>query len=163
MIRIISLLIILIFINLSIFNLSSMVHPVVVMADQRAGKLQAAAIRVGIEKPGTSLIKSILMSSQQTAISGETILALMWTESSLKSQAVSSKNYQGLMQIPWKIPFQNAHVLIGAEILKEKLALTKGDIRSAITLYKGWPVGSERGKHEADKVLILAKKLKEVI
>ena len=162
MIRVILLLMLLFFINLSTFNLSNIIHPVVVI-DSRVAHLQAAAERVGMGKLGTPLIKSILMSSQQTAISGETILALMWTESRLRSQAVSSKNYQGLMQIPWKIPFQNAHILIGAEILKEKLALTKGDIRSAITLYKGWPVGSDRGKHEADKVLMLAKKLKEVI
>lgn len=86
----------------------------------------------------------------------------MHSESSFNVQAVSSKSYQGLMQIPWKIPYPDVNVLIGAKIFNDKLKQANGDYRKALVLYKGWAINHPEGNRQADKVIRLARKLKEI-
>jgi len=111
--------------------------------------------------PGEEVVKAILLASQQTGLSQNLLMALMFTESSFQRQAVSSKKYQGLMQIPWKIHWEDANTLTGARILLEKLSIAKGNVRDALVLYKGWRLNDKKGEYEADKVLTLSRKLKE--
>jgi hypothetical protein len=70
------------------------------------------------------------------------------------------------MQIPQsKNPIhrdEDVNTLIGAKIFMEKLKITDGDHRKAIIIYKGWKLNDPEGKRQADKVIALARKLKEV-
>jgi hypothetical protein len=43
----------------------------------------------------------------------------------------------------------------------EKLAIAKGDLPEAIRLYKGYTKNDRRGKQQVEKVINLARKLKE--
>ena len=142
-----------------------MIHPIMAQ-EKMQNKLQEAAIKVGIGDPGEKILNAISLSSKQTGLSQELLLSLMHTESSMNSQAVSSKHYQGLMQIPKSDLLmhkeEDVNTLIGARILLEKLALTKGSLKEAIVLYKGWKITDSEGKRQADKVLALMKKLREV-
>lgn len=90
----------------------------------------------------------------------------MYSESSFNPKAISSKQYQGLMQIPKSNLLlhkeEDVNTLIGAKILIEKLAITKGDMKTALILYKGWELTDPKGKQQAEKVLSLARRLREV-
>lgn len=105
---------------------------------------------------------SIDLASQQSGISQNFLIALMYTESSGNPKAVSNLNYKGLMQIPWPVYYTDANMLIGAHIFNEKMKIANRNIEKAILLYKGYSVGSERGLQQARKVLRLCEKLSEV-
>lgn len=53
------------------------------------------------------------------------IASLIYTESSFDPEAVSPKNYHGLAQIPYRIPYIEANILIGIKILKEKIQIAE--------------------------------------
>jgi len=84
------------------------------------------------------IARSIKLASRETGIPELLIFSLMKTESSFRRNAVSKKNYKGLMQTP-KATFDYAEVdvLYGAMILKEKLRLANNDLKLALALYKG--------------------------
>lgn len=151
----------LIVVMIQTLNLASLVHPVAVLT-KLPNPLQEAAIRAGIGDPGEKILNAVSVASKQTKLSEPLLLSLMHSESSFNTKAVSSKNYQGLMQIPQKVPWEDVNVLIGARILLEKLTVTRGNVRNAIVLYKGWPPGSAEGNRQASKVIDLANKLKEM-
>ena len=67
------------------------------------------------------------------------------------------------MQIPFAVYYADANMLIGAHIFNEKMVQAKGDVVKALCLYKGYPLGSERGIQQARKVLALYHRLKEVV
>jgi Transglycosylase SLT domain. len=142
-------------------NLSSLVHPVQSLSTS-INPLQEAAIREGLGDPGEKILNAVSVASKQTKLSEPLLLSLMHSESSFDTRAVSSKNYQGLMQIPQKVPWVDVNVLIGARILLEKLTATRGNVRAAIVLYKGWPLSSAEGNRQASKVIDLANKLREI-
>ena len=150
--------------NITMFN---QVYPIMCQQTLK-NHLQQAAIKSGLGDPGKEVINAAVVASKQTGLSGEFILALMYTESSFKKKAVSSKNYQGLMQIPQKIHYPDANCLIGSRIFLEKLEMANGDKRKAIGLYKGygsyiekkWTVSKE-GYMKADHVLRIAHKIKK--
>ena len=104
---------------------------------------------------------SIDMVSKKTKIPQEFIIALMYTESTGNKNAVSCKGYKGLMQIPHNVFYEDANLLIGARIFQEKMKLSNGNMEEAICRYKGYPIGSERGKQQAQKVLSLYYRLKK--
>jgi hypothetical protein len=141
-------------------NISSMVYPAALQT-KSTNSLQMAAIKAGIGDPGEQILNAVQVASVQTGLSKPLLLSLMWTESTFKKNAISAASYQGLMQIPFKIHYPDVNTLIGARILIEKLRITGGDYRKAIILYKGWPLNHPEGKRQADKVLNLARKLKE--
>ena len=142
-------------------QLSTLVHPIAAI-EHRPNPLQEAAIKMGLGDPGEKILNAVTIASKQSGLSPEFILALMWTESSFKMNAVSGKNYQGLMQIPQRIHDEDINCLIGAKIFVEKLKITQGDYRRALILYKGWALNHPEGKRQADKVIQLTMKLKEV-
>jgi len=66
------------------------------------------------------------------------------------------------MQIPYPIYDPDTNILIGAKILREKLALTNGNLEQAIILYKGYANDQARGRIQARKVLRLYRQLQEM-
>lgn len=150
-------------ITIQTMYLSAAIHPV--LPYSKVNDLREAAIKIGIGDPGEKIIDAISMASKQTGLSETLILSLMFTESSLDTKAVSSKNYQGLMQIPPKwaslSKYEDVNVLVGAKIFQEKLKITNGDYRKAIILYKGWAINHPEGIKQARKVLALNSRLKE--
>lgn len=150
--------------NITMFN---QVYPIMCQQTLK-NHLQQAAIKSGLGDPGKEVINAAVVASKQTGLSEEFILALMYTESTFRKNAVSSKNYQGLMQIPQKIHYADANCIIGSRIFLEKLKMANGDKRKAIGLYKGygsysekkWTVSKE-GYMKADHVLRIAHKIKK--
>jgi hypothetical protein len=53
-------------------------------------------------------------------------------------------------------------MIIGAHIFNEKMRIANRNVEKALCLYKGYPIGSERGLEQARKVLKLYDKLSEV-
>lgn len=86
-------------------------------------------------------------------------LALIYTESNFKENALSPKGYHGLAQIPWKIPWPDINLTIGARILKEKMLISGNNTVKALMLYKGYPLKSQRGYKKSVAVLKLRKYL----
>ena len=125
--------------------------------------LQEVAIKTGIGDPGEKILNAIHVASKQTKLSETLLLSLIYSESSFNTKAISSKNYQGLMQIPKQYSpvsrYEDINVLIGARIFAEKLIITKGNYRNALILYKGWRIGDTDGIKEANKVIDLIEKL----
>jgi hypothetical protein len=83
------------------------------------------------------LADAVRNASRATNLPKELLVALVHTESSFRERAVSKKGYKGLMQIPQEIPYTDAHILVGARILEDKVRLAKGDIGAALAMYKG--------------------------
>ena len=148
--------------NLFIFNIiqisSTAFVPVTISKTSLTEKKLAL---VGISKK-INLIRSIDFASSQYDISPEFIIALTLTESSFNENAISSKGYKGLMQIPQRVP-PDANILIGSRIFREKMSLVSNDIEKAICLYKGYKIGSKDGIKQAKKVINLYNTIKEGI
>ena len=88
------------------------------------------------------------------------VLSIIKTESSFNKKAVSSKNYKGLMQIPYPLWTAASNITAGVDILKEKLALTNGNMIEALILYKGCKYERKKGLERANEVLEISKNLK---
>lgn len=88
------------------------------------------------------------------------VLSIIKTESSFNKKAVSSKNYKGLMQIPYPLWTAASNIPAGVDILKEKLALTNGNMIEALILYKGCKYERKKGLERANEVLEISKNLK---
>jgi soluble lytic murein transglycosylase-like protein len=86
-------------------------------------------------------------------INENVLISLIYSESGFKKKARSTKNYLGLMQIPYPIYTVDANITTGISILKEKLEITNGDIKEAIVLYKGYKNDRQRGLQKADEVI----------
>jgi soluble lytic murein transglycosylase-like protein len=129
------------------------------IVDQKTVTLEQLEL-IGIKSK--HLAQSIEMVSKQSGLSQEFLIALMFTESTGNLKAVSSKGYKGLMQIPHAVYYADANLLIGAHIFNEKMKQTNGDVVKALCLYKGYPIGSDRGLMQARKVLSLRDKLKSI-
>jgi soluble lytic murein transglycosylase-like protein len=142
-------------ITLTALVTASKVHPISVQSEKK-NPLQAAALRSGLPALTDRVLDGIVVAAKQTGLSEPFILSLIFTESSMKPNAVSSKHYKGLMQIPHSVFYEDANILIGARIFLDKLRISKGDYRQAIVRYKGWHVGDPEGYRQADKVLELA-------
>jgi len=136
-----------------------MIHPVNGNIETKENPLKLAAMKTGLGDPGEKILNAIGIASKQTGLKETFILALMFSESSFKTHAVSKKQYKGLMQIPHAVYYEDANVLIGSRIFTEKLFLAKGDYRKAIVLYKGWSSDHPEGWRQADKVLHISKRL----
>lgn len=149
--------------TIQVVALSGLVHPVgkTITLEQEREMIGVAALKVGMAEPNQKILRAIQMVSQQTGLSKPFLLCLMWSESSFKSKAISSRNYKGLMQVPYNVFYEDANCLIGARIFLEKLKITKGDYRKALVLYKGWPLGDPKGLAQADKVINLTLRIKK--
>ena len=66
------------------------------------------------------------------------------------------------MQILHKVFHPDANMLIGAYEFNEKMRIANNNIIKALCLYKGYPIDSERGIQQANKVLALRDKLRRI-
>lgn len=95
---------------------------------------------LGLGVPGRKvgqLADAVRHAARATKLPRELLIALMFTESTFREDAVSPKKYKGLMQIPQEIPYPDANILVGARILEDKVRLANGDFRAALAMYKG--------------------------
>ena len=66
------------------------------------------------------------------------LCSIAQTESRFRLDAVSPRNYKGILQTPFAtMKWADVDILIGADILKHKLRLSRGDLLKALQLYKG--------------------------
>ena len=133
-----------------------MIIPITKNHNQTLTKLQALGIN------SEEIARSIDLASRQSGISQNFLIALMYTESTGNRKAISNMGYKGLMQIPWPIYYTDANMIIGAHIFNEKMRIANRNVEVALCLYKGYPIGSDRGLQQARKVLRLSEKLSEV-
>ena len=103
-------------------------------------------------KSSETLVNAIHFASEQNDVSPDLIIAVTKTESNYNEKAVSNMGYHGLMQIPQKVYYTDANILIGTRILREKINYAKGDMTKALLLYKGYPLDSARGMQQVRKV-----------
>lgn len=114
------------------------------------------------EKLLPEFVDAIEVVSEKKKIDKDILIALPPGESGWNKYAVSCKGYHGLYQIPYKIYDVYGNMFAAADIYNEKLRLRKGNVSEAIFLYKGYPLGSSRGKEQVQKVMTLYRQLKEV-
>ena len=84
-----------------------------------------------------SLNTWIRSASGVTRIDPILLACLLHTESGFKKDATSKKGYKGEAQTMRFSQFSSVNILEGAEILRDKLSLSKGDTFEALTRYKG--------------------------
>jgi hypothetical protein len=108
-----------------------------------------------------SIRDGVKIASDRTGIEGVLIVSLLYTESNFDHKAKSKKGYQGLMQTPTATGIPLIDICHGADILKEKLHLAKGNIFKALTLYKGG--NNHVARKQAQYVLLVYKTVKRNI
>lgn len=82
------------------------------------------------------------------------LCCLLHTESRFRKEAVSRKGYRGEAQTLRFSRYSSVNILEGAEILRDKLSLSKGDMFEALARYKGGKDKRE-AREEAKEVLRL--------
>ena len=82
------------------------------------------------------------------------LVCLLHTESRFRIDAVSEKGYKGEAQTKRFSEFSSVNILEGAEILRDKLTLSKGDMFEALARYKGGKDKKE-AREQAREVLRL--------
>lgn len=85
----------------------------------------------------SSLNRWIKSASGVTELDPILLACLLHTESRFKKEAVSEKGYMGEAQTKRFSQFSSVNILEGAEILRNKLSLSKGDTFEALARYKG--------------------------
>lgn len=82
------------------------------------------------------------------------LTCLLHTESRFKKSAVSEKGYRGEAQTKRFSDYSSVNILEGAEILRDKLSLSNGDMFEALARYKGGK-DKQEAREEAKQVLRL--------
>jgi hypothetical protein len=85
----------------------------------------------------SSLNRWIRAASGVTELDPILLACLLHTESRFKKDAVSEKGYMGEAQTKRFSQFSSVNILEGAEILRNKLSISKGDTFEALARYKG--------------------------
>jgi hypothetical protein len=84
-----------------------------------------------------SLTGWIRSASTVTRLDPVLLCCLLHTESRFQKDAVSKKGYKGEAQTMRFSQYSSVNILEGAEILRDKLSLSKGDVLEALARYKG--------------------------
>jgi len=132
-----------------------------VAAEQGTDHVAETLLGLGApEKKAGQLSEAVKNAARATDLPWQLLIALMYTESTFKENAVSEKNYKGLMQIPQEIPYPDANILVGARILEDKVRIANGDLHTALAMYKG---GRDKPKARsyAAHTLAVYKRLKD--
>lgn len=79
----------------------------------------------------------IRSASDVTRLDPILLCCLLHTESRFRKDAVSTKGYKGEAQTLRFSQYSSVNILEGAETLREKLSLSKGDMFEALARYKG--------------------------
>jgi hypothetical protein len=104
-----------------------------------------------------SLTGWIRSASMVTRLDPILLCCLLHTESRFRKEAASAKGYKGEAQTARFSQYSSVNILEGAEILRDKLSLSKGDILEALARYKGGK-GKREARKEAEEVLRLYKR-----
>jgi len=104
----------------------------------------------------SSLNRWIRSASGVTQVDPMLLVCLLHTESRFRKEAVSEKGYRGEAQTKRFSEFSSVNILEGAEILRDKLSLSKGDMFEALARYKGGK-DKEEARKQAREVLKLYK------
>lgn len=106
------------------------------------------------------IIDALMLAEQHTQIDALLLLALAKRESNFSLTAKSHKGYKSIMQT--KVASQRYYsvdILMGAEVLKEKLQQSNGNITIALSKYKGG-ANKPQAVYQAKLVLKEYKQLK---
>jgi soluble lytic murein transglycosylase-like protein len=82
------------------------------------------------------------------------LTCLIHTESRFRKNAVSEKGYRGEAQTKRFSDYSSVNILEGAEILRDKLSLSNGDMFEALARYKGGK-DKQEARNQAQQVLKL--------
>ena len=96
----------------------------------------------------------ITSASSVTRLDPILLCCLLHTESRFKKEAVSTKGFKGEAQTKRFSQYSSVNILEGAETLRDKLSLSKGDMFEALARYKGGKDKKE-AQDEAREVLKL--------
>ncbi len=100
------------------------------------------------------LSKWITSASGVTRLDPILLTCLLHTESRFNKDAVSEKGYRGEAQTKRFSQYSSVNILEGAEILRDKLSLSNGNMLEAIARYKGGKDKTE-ARDQARQVLRL--------
>ena len=100
------------------------------------------------------LSRWITSASGVTKLDPILLCCLLQTESRFNRDAVSGKGYRGEAQTKRFSQYSSVNILEGAETLRDKLSLSKGNMFEAIARYKGGK-DSKEAQEEAREVLRL--------
>jgi hypothetical protein len=102
----------------------------------------------------SSLSNWIRSASGVTRLDPILLTCLLHTESRFKKNAVSERGYRGEAQTKRLSDYSSVNILEGAETLRDKLSLSKGNMFEALARYKGGKDKTE-AREEAKQVLRL--------
>ncbi len=102
----------------------------------------------------SSLNRWIRSASGVTQVDPMLLVCLLHTESRFRKDAASEKGYKGEAQTMRFSEFSSVNILEGAEILRDKLSLSKGDMFEALARYKGGK-DKKKAREQAREVLRL--------
>lgn len=109
-----------------------------VKVDSQSDLIRSTLLYLGCPGSKTlSISHGIRTAENRTGINSSLIACLIYTESNFRTDAVSKRGYRGLLQTPTATGIPLIDICHGADILREKLHLTKGNMFRALTLYKG--------------------------
>lgn len=152
--------IIIIILLVCIINIYIEYSKVIIPIDLINYKQQTILKLISIFNITDKMADAIVNSSLQTSINPYLIATIASTESDFIATAISPVGYKGVMQTPTAtMRYVDVDFLHGARILQDKLLYTKGDLRLALTLYKGG--NNKVAKQQADYVLKLYKTVLE--
>ncbi len=134
-------------------NLREMGHNPRPIAKKDAVKETLIDLRAPKEKVA-SLNRWIRSASGVTHVDPILLVCLLHTESGFRKDAVSEKGYKGEAQTKRFSEFSSVNILEGAEILRDKLELSKGDMFEAVARYKGGK-DNEEARDQATEVMRL--------
>ncbi len=101
-----------------------------------------------------SLNRWIRSASGVTSVDPVLLVCLFHTESRFRKDAVSRRGYKGEAQTKRFSEFSSVNILEGAEVLRDKLSLSRGDTLEALARYKGGKDKKE-AREQAREVLRL--------
>lgn len=121
-------------------GLSTLIHPVAksTVIVNRPNFLRESLIYLQCPRQTIlSVENGITIATAKTGIGGLLLASLLYTESNFRTTDISHKGYRGIAQTPTASMIPEVDILHGAMILKEKLYLAKGNMLTALQLYKG--------------------------
>lgn len=109
------------------------------------------------EREKEELVKGVVYAEMITGVPSLLLIALAKTESDFLLSA-SNKKYKSVLQTPLaSSKWYSVDILIGAEILREKLNRSNGDLKVALAMYKGGHKKKVARKQAVDVIKIYNK------
>lgn len=144
---------------------TSLPQPVQIKEDYRLTETREALKLLNAPKDKLEVLtKSCYSAGFATDIDPVLIACIIRKESEFKINALSPKGYKSLMQgdkavMQWG--YAETNTMYGANILREKLIIAKGDMNKAMVFYKGH--GGEESKKFAKEQLEFYRSIKQQI